>query len=106
MTFYRHARRHPHRAIDNLSLSTHAFIAGVEKQIRSFPEGTFAPRLQPHVEGGGGPADLGGEIAISGPTTLCKTVFTLRGETPWTYISAQARLTACSVRTPLSRAEG
>ena len=46
------------------------------------------------------------EMLISAPTSFCKTVMTLRVETPCTYISASAKFTACSERLPRSNALG
>ena len=46
------------------------------------------------------------EIDTAGPSKACRTVITLRVETPCTYISAKAILSACSVRDPFSKALG
>jgi hypothetical protein len=46
------------------------------------------------------------EIDTSGPNSDCSTVITLRVDTPCTYISASAMLSACSVHEPFSSALG
>ncbi len=54
----------------------------------------------------GGAADLGVEQLQVWPGQCLQHLDDPAGETPWTYISARARLTAWSVRVPFMRAEG
>ena len=80
------------------------FVAGVEDQVGEGRPAGVAPGLELGIELGGALADLGG--ADSRPQSCSTMAVTLRVETPWTYISARASMSACSLRTPFSKAQG
>jgi hypothetical protein len=101
------ADRQQDGAVDHGSIAADLFITGIEDEIRvgNVVEWTLAPEFELFIELGGGAADLrGGDLRV--PASSARMAETRRVETPWTYISAMARVSARSERWPRSRAEG
>jgi hypothetical protein len=89
MTALGDADRHQHRAIDQASALAHPLIAGIQKEVGRFLQGRSRQAARPASSCSAARLTWVDEIDTSGPSSACRTVITLRVETPCTYISAK-----------------
>jgi hypothetical protein len=106
MTIPGDANRHQHGAVNQPSAFAHPLVAGIEKDIGCFVQRPLTPDGKAASSCSAARLTCVEEIETSGPSSLTRMSVTFRVETPCTYISAKAMLSACSVRVPFSSALG